>query len=277
MCERVRSYNIIHSCSELASITQGDIATTTRRRMLQLISVTSPLFTSLCVSTPGLAADMTKTTTATTTNLQSGGAAGILVDLPPDAVRSYLQYRIPLQTSADFYLFELHDLLSNTNEWGQIADLFTMNNSRGGQGSPSRMERDFTNTFRILGLSMPPDASEELREAQFRFEAAAAKIAKVKRMYTVVLARGELYSGSILTLLFQSSRQRHHHSYFVCCELIQHDRNFHYHILYHSMTFDRQQPVFDEIYQWKSIKMLCRWHLRHGMKDAERSMISLLY
>ena len=38
----------------------------------------------------------------------TGPDDGNLVDLPPEAVRSYLQYRVPLQTSADFYIFELH-------------------------------------------------------------------------------------------------------------------------------------------------------------------------
>ena len=33
-----------------------------------------------------------------------------------EAVRSYLQYRVPLQTSADFYTFELRDLLADTAE-----------------------------------------------------------------------------------------------------------------------------------------------------------------
>ena len=107
----------------------------------------------------------------------TGPNDGNLVDLPPEAVRSYLQYRMPLQTSADFWLFELHDLLSDTNTWGEIGELFQVNNNRG-QGNPSRMEREFTNTFRILGLSMPPDTADEMREAQFRFEAAAAQMSK---------------------------------------------------------------------------------------------------
>jgi hypothetical protein len=41
----------------------------------------------------------------------TGRDDGNLPDLPPDAVRSYLQYRVPLQTAADFYIFELQDLL----------------------------------------------------------------------------------------------------------------------------------------------------------------------
>jgi hypothetical protein len=41
----------------------------------------------------------------------TGPGDGNLPDLPPDAVRSYLQYRIPLQTAADYYVFELQSLL----------------------------------------------------------------------------------------------------------------------------------------------------------------------
>ena len=99
------------------------------------------------------------------------------MDLPPDAIRSYLQYRVPLQTSADFYIFELQNNLQNVDNWGEIGELFQANNNRG-QGNPSRIEREFTNTFRILGLSMPPDTADEMREAQFKFEAAMAKISK---------------------------------------------------------------------------------------------------
>lgn len=109
--------------------------------------------------------------------IPTGPDDGKLVDLPPEAVRSYLQYRVPLQTSADFFVFELQEKLANVDDWGEVGELFQVNNNNG-QGNPSRIEREFTNTFRILGLSMPPDTADELREAQFRFEAAMAKISK---------------------------------------------------------------------------------------------------
>jgi hypothetical protein len=109
--------------------------------------------------------------------IPTGPEDGKLIDLPPEAVRSYLQYRVPLQTSADFYIFELQSNLANVLNWGEIGELFQVNNNRG-QGNPSRIEREFTNTFRILGLSMPPEIADEMREAQFRFEAAMAKISK---------------------------------------------------------------------------------------------------
>jgi hypothetical protein len=109
--------------------------------------------------------------------IPTGPEDGKLKDLPPDAIRSYLQYRVPFQTSADFYIFELQNNLQNVDNWGEIGELFQTNNNRG-QGNPSRIEREFTNTFRILGLSMPPDTADEMREAQFKFEAAMAKISK---------------------------------------------------------------------------------------------------
>lgn len=109
----------------------------------------------------------------------TGPQDGNLPDLPPEAVRSYLQYRVPLQTSADFYLFELRELLTDTSEWGIVGELFQTNNNRG-QGNPSRMEREFTNTFRIIGLSLPPDEADAMREAQFKFEKAAQRISKVR-------------------------------------------------------------------------------------------------
>lgn len=105
-------------------------------------------------------------------------ADGNLPDLPPEASRSYLQYRIPLQIAADFFIFELEPKLVNVDDWGEINVLFQTNNARAGQGSPSKIERDFTNPMRILGLSMPPDEADEMRAAQFKFEAAMQKISK---------------------------------------------------------------------------------------------------
>mmetsp|Transcript_52414 Transcript_52414/g.157261 ORF Transcript_52414/g.157261 Transcript_52414/m.157261 type:complete len:304 (-) Transcript_52414:512-1423(-) len=104
--------------------------------------------------------------------------ASILDDLPPDAARSYLQYRIPLQIAADFYIFELQDMVKNIDDWGEINQLARVNNNKG-QGQPSRIERDFVNPMRILSLSFPPDTADEMREHQFRFEKAMAKLTKV--------------------------------------------------------------------------------------------------
>lgn len=71
----------------------------------------------------------------------------------------------------------MRELLEDISAWGEVGELFQANNNRG-QGNPSRIEREFTNVFRILGLSMPPEYSEEMRDAQFAFERAMGKISK---------------------------------------------------------------------------------------------------
>jgi hypothetical protein len=107
----------------------------------------------------------------------TGAADGNLPDLPTEASRSYLQYRISLQVALDFYIFELQPKLGNIDDWGEVNQLFQTNNNRG-QGQPNKIERDYTNTMRILGLSMPPDEADEMRAAQFKFERAMGKITK---------------------------------------------------------------------------------------------------
>lgn len=107
----------------------------------------------------------------------TGAEDGNLPDLPNEASRGYLQYRIPLQVAVDYYIFELQDKLGNIDDWGEVNQLFQTNNNRG-QGQPNKIERDYTNTMRILLLSMPPDESDSMRAAQFKFERAMQKITK---------------------------------------------------------------------------------------------------
>jgi hypothetical protein len=109
-------------------------------------------------------------------------AAGISDDLPPDAAKSYYQYRIPLQIAADFYIFDLQDKVGNIDEWGNIGQMFQSQSARGGQGV-SKIERDFVNPMRIVLLSMPPDVSDEMREVQFKFEASMNRISKATSGY----------------------------------------------------------------------------------------------
>jgi hypothetical protein len=136
---------------------------TTRRNMLH--------FAALATLSPLVSASAPAFAEAT------GPEDGNLADLPPAALRSYLQYRIPLQIAADYYVFDLQDKMGRIENWGEVGELFQVNNKRG-QGSPSRIERDFTNTMRILGLSMPPDEADLMRDAQFKFEKAMAMISK---------------------------------------------------------------------------------------------------
>lgn len=142
-----------------------------RREFLSLVSA-SILTTQIvaCSPEPALAAGL------------SGSKDGNLPDLPPEAIRSYLQYRIPLQIAADYYIFELQDMVGDIDKWGEVGQLFRVNNNRG-QGQPSKIERDFVNPMRILLLSMPPDVSDEMRDAQFRFEKAMNGISKVTAGY----------------------------------------------------------------------------------------------
>lgn len=113
-------------------------------------------------------------------NVPVANAAGdaTLDDLPREAQRSYTQYRVPLQISADYYLWELRDKISRIDDWGEVNELYRVNNNKG-QGQPSRIERDYINPMRILTLSMPPDAADDLRAAQFEFERAAAGLSKI--------------------------------------------------------------------------------------------------
>lgn len=44
----------------------------------------------------------------------TGPKSGELPNLPPEAIRSYLQYRFPLQLAADFYIFDLQAMVGDT-------------------------------------------------------------------------------------------------------------------------------------------------------------------
>jgi hypothetical protein len=112
----------------------------------------------------------------------TGASDGNLPDLPRDAVRSYLQYRIPLQIAADYYIFSLQNMVTDIEQWGDVSQLFRVNNNKG-QGQPSRIERDYNNPMKVLLLSFPPDVSDEMRNAQFRFEKAMNTISKATAGY----------------------------------------------------------------------------------------------
>jgi len=121
---------------------------------------------------------LTPLPTIATTTEPTTAASMEASDLPPDAIRSYLQYRIQLQTAADYYLFELRKQISNIDDWGEVNTLFSSMNARGGQGQPSRIQRDFLNPMNIVTLSMAPDEADEMRSYSFKFEFAMEKIRK---------------------------------------------------------------------------------------------------
>ena len=105
-------------------------------------------------------------------------SSGELPDLPTQAVQSYLQYRYGLQLAADFYIFDLQTMVADTNEYGAVNDLVTSRGGRGGAGGASRIEREYVNPMRIIGLSMPPEYADEIRETQFAFEKAMGRLTK---------------------------------------------------------------------------------------------------
>ena len=163
----------VQSNENALNVKHGNAAGSPRRDFFSLVSasiLTTQIVANTAFPEPALAAGLT------------GPKDGNLVDLPSEAVRSYLQYRIPLQIAADYYIFELQEMVGDIDKWGEVGQLFRVNNNRG-QGQPSKIERDFVNPMRILLLGMPPDVADEMRDAQFRFEKAMNGISKVTAGY----------------------------------------------------------------------------------------------
>jgi len=157
-----------------------------RRNVFQLVSATAAANAAVALGT------------AAPANAATGANDGLLPDLPTSAVKDYLQYRVLLQISADFYMWELQKNVGDIDNWGEVGQLFQVNNNKG-QGNPSRIEREFTNTIRIFSLSMPPDIAEEIRDTQFKFERAMAKISKatagIRRDLPVEIDRSLVYTA----------------------------------------------------------------------------------
>lgn len=168
-----------------ASWGRGSDPRTSRRDLLWVTTTT----------TAGIASLLSPASSAVAAGIITGANDGNLPDLPPEAVRSYLQYRGVLQTSADFYLWELQEQILDTDDWGEVGQLFRANNNKG-QGQPSRIERDFVNPMRILSLSMPPDVAEEMTTTQLKFERAMQQITKatagIRRDLPVEVDRGSI-------------------------------------------------------------------------------------
>ncbi len=47
-------------------------------------------------------------------------ASSLDPDLPNDAIKSYLQYRYSLQLAADYYIFDLQNMVADTGEINNI-------------------------------------------------------------------------------------------------------------------------------------------------------------
>ena len=175
---------IIHEINSL----QYSIQQTRRNWMQMSSSKLLPLLPIILQQLPAMALEEDSPTSSSpsssssssSTRIPTDATSGSLPDLPSEAVRSYLQYRFPLQLAADYYIFDLQSQVANVDEYGNIADLLnSQGGGRGGQGGSSRLERDFVNPMRIIGLSMPPDIADDLRSSQFLFEKAMSKLKKV--------------------------------------------------------------------------------------------------
>lgn len=138
----------------------------TRRSWLQTSASSLVIGSGLAFAAPAFAREVTD------------ASSGELPDLPPEAIRSYLQYRFGLQLAADYYMFDLQTMVADTDEYGSVNDLVASKGGRGGQGGASRIEREYVNPMRIIGLSMPPDYADEIRDSQFAFEKAMSKLTK---------------------------------------------------------------------------------------------------
>mmetsp|Transcript_3872 Transcript_3872/g.5957 ORF Transcript_3872/g.5957 Transcript_3872/m.5957 type:complete len:301 (-) Transcript_3872:1377-2279(-) len=153
------------SCSSSTSLNAE--VPSTRRSWLQTSS--SVLLGAAIASTSTPQAAFARTVT---------NAASLDPDLPNDAIKSYLQYRYSLQLAADYYIFDLQNMVADTDEYGLVSELVRSSNARGGQGQPSRIERDYVNPMRIMGLSLPPEYADDVRDTQFAFERAMSKLNK---------------------------------------------------------------------------------------------------
>jgi len=153
------------SCSSSTSLNAE--VPSTRRSWLQTSS--SVLLGAAVASTSIPQAAFARTVT---------NASSLDPDLPNDAVKSYLQYRYSLQLAADYYIFDLQNMVADTDEYGLVSELVRSSNARGGQGQPSRIERDYVNPMRIMGLSLPPEYADDVRDTQFAFERAMSKLNK---------------------------------------------------------------------------------------------------
>jgi len=79
------------------------------------------------------------------------------------------------------FVFDILPSTLDPNQWPTIAPIFTQNSARAGQGSPSKIERDFTNPMRILRLAVPPEDSDfnNLQIGEDRFARAMAKVGRI--------------------------------------------------------------------------------------------------
>lgn len=91
------------SCLKATCTKSSSCLTATRRSLLENASK------SLAVGTASLLSGSNASAREVT-----DASSGAIPDLPNDAQRSYLQYRFPLQLAADFYIFDLQEMVKDT-------------------------------------------------------------------------------------------------------------------------------------------------------------------
>ena len=104
-----------------------------------------------------------------------------LEDLPPGAATAYRQYWPALQLAADYYVFELYDLLKTPGRWDLINKL-TESTDIGSAASVSVLEREFLTPMRIISLAFPPDlGGDEMQVALSKFQKAMFQLSRQAR------------------------------------------------------------------------------------------------
>ncbi len=90
------------------------------------------------------------------------------MNLPPPSHRS------------DFYHFDLRPGVADPTQWPRLSPLFAASQARAGQGSPSKIERDFVNPMRIIRLSVPEGGEwSGLQEGEDAFQRGMQAVAGV--------------------------------------------------------------------------------------------------
>ncbi|GMI17999.1 hypothetical protein TrLO_g9060 [Triparma laevis f. longispina] len=165
---------LIVACTLLAANSYNLNAPSSRAQFIKTCAAVTPAFL-LTPPLPANAEDLPqylRTANANTELLTD-------CDLPRDYVRSYLQYRLIMQTSFDYLQFKVKPLLKNPETWPQIVGSFSSENARAGQGSGGTyFDRNIVNPFRIIGLSAPPDL-EGLRETERDYDVSVTKLGKL--------------------------------------------------------------------------------------------------
>jgi len=118
-----------------------------------------------------------------------GGTADDFGELPQPSVRAYKQFRPSLQYAGDYYLFELHELVSDVSNWPDLAKLLT-STSANGQGQPSELARTMLLPMQQIALAFPPELGEELEGARGVLEKELQAMIRVTRLTNNAVATG---------------------------------------------------------------------------------------